>query len=489
MKVPVRSLFFFGFFICGIPAIFAYGPLGHEIVGAVADRKLAGTETAAKISGLLEGITLARAANLPDEIKAWDKSGADDLTAWPHYPNQPKLEQQLRDFWKANPPGPTANDQTPSHHWMHYTDVPVLDPEKYGDGKTGRENWDIVHAIPYCIGVLRGEIPEDNPRKITKPVAIILLAHYVGDIHQPLHVGAEYFNESGQPVDPDKGAAGMADEGGNSLSLVMNADGAHPRHYYHSFHGYWDMDTVRNFVLGTPDEVPKENRQAIYAPAKEKAIASFAGTEPKNWRTSGDPKTWAQQWANEILSIAREAHTRLAFEHIHRQEKDGRIFAKGEAKETGTGYLDWSTKAVGDELHKAGWRLADLLKQCLVETKASTAAEAAQPAPPKANETSTAPEAVAASPVPSPSPSQDNPFGPYPDDYKKVVTDWLRARNYNSMAVQWQSAPKPAALPDARGHETRGFLVIVSLPDRHGKVKSHGLIIRDHKLALAVGFD
>ena len=41
---------------------------------------------------------------------------------------------------------------------MHYTDVPVLDAEKYGDGKTGRGNWDVVHTIPYCIGVLRGEL-------------------------------------------------------------------------------------------------------------------------------------------------------------------------------------------------------------------------------------------------------------------------------------------------------------------------------------------
>jgi hypothetical protein len=248
---------------------------------------------------------------------------------------------------------------------MHYTDVPVLDAEKYGDGKTGRGNWDIVRTIPYCIGVLRGEIPADNPRKINKTIAVILLAHCVGDIHQPLHVGAEYFNEAGEAINPDRGPPGLGDEGGNSLSMVQNATAGRTRHYYHSFHAYWDLDAVRNLTIGTPNEVAKEERESVYAPTKEKVIAGFVANEPKNWRTPGDPKTWAEQWANEILPIAREAHTRVRFEHVHRQEKDGRVFAKGEAHEIGTGYLDWSTAVVGDELHKAGWRLADLLQRVL----------------------------------------------------------------------------------------------------------------------------
>jgi S1/P1 Nuclease len=344
---------------------FAYGPLGHEIVGAVADRKLAGTGAGAKVNRLLEGMTLQRAANVADEIKAWDKKGADDLTAYPHYPKWPAIERQLREFWKANPPGPDANDVKPSHHWFHYTDVPVLEPEKYADGKTGRGNWDIVHAIPYCIAVLRGEMPENNPRKITKPLAVILLAHLVGDIHQPLHVGAEYFSEYGKPVDPDRGVAGLGDEGGNSLSFVENATAHHPGHYYHSFHGFWDLDAVRNSVIGTPDEVPNEQRAAVYDSARERMFADLAANEPKEWRTPGDPKGWAEQWANEILPIAREAHTRVRFEHVHREEKNGDVFAKGEAREIGRDYRDWSTAVVGDELHKAGWRLAELLEKSL----------------------------------------------------------------------------------------------------------------------------
>ena len=344
---------------------FGYGPLGHEIVGAIADKKLASTPTAAKVSALLDGMTLQRAANIADEIKAWDKPGADDLNAYPHYPKSPEIERQLRDFWKANPPNPDANSEVPSHHWFHYTDVPVLDPEKYADGKTGRGNWDIVHAMPYCVGVLRGEIASDNPRKITKSVAVILLAHLVGDIHQPLHVGAEYFSNSGEPVDPDRGAAGIGDEGGNSLTFVENADAHHPRHYYHSFHAFWDLDAVRNIVLGTTDELPREKREAVYNPATASLLAELTTREPEDWRPTGDPKTWPEQWANEILPLAREAHTRVLFAHIRREEKDGRVFAKGEAREIDTGYREWASDVVRKELHKAGWLLADLLEKSL----------------------------------------------------------------------------------------------------------------------------
>ena len=51
----------------------AYGPLGHEIVGAIADERLAGTPVAAKIAVLLDEFSLEKAAVIADEIKGWDK--------------------------------------------------------------------------------------------------------------------------------------------------------------------------------------------------------------------------------------------------------------------------------------------------------------------------------------------------------------------------------------------------------------------------------
>jgi len=78
----------------------------------------------------------------PDEIRG-GKNGPDDPAAF-HYSTHPKIDAQLREYWHANPPTKDLNSPTPSHHWFHYTDVPVADAEKYGDGKVGAR-MDVVH--------------------------------------------------------------------------------------------------------------------------------------------------------------------------------------------------------------------------------------------------------------------------------------------------------------------------------------------------------
>ena len=75
----------------------AYSPLGHEIVGAIADERLANTPTATKIRELLDGVTLEKAAFIADEIKGWDKKGVDDPRSF-HISGPRNIDSQLRDF-------------------------------------------------------------------------------------------------------------------------------------------------------------------------------------------------------------------------------------------------------------------------------------------------------------------------------------------------------------------------------------------------------
>src|ERR1700751_5809397 len=96
----------------------AYGPLGHEIVGAIADERLAGTPTAAKIAVLLDGLSLEKASIIADQIKGWDKNGVDDSRAF-HYSVHRNIDAQLRTFWQANQPTHDMNSAAPSHHWFH----------------------------------------------------------------------------------------------------------------------------------------------------------------------------------------------------------------------------------------------------------------------------------------------------------------------------------------------------------------------------------
>ncbi|MEP6936975.1 MAG: S1/P1 nuclease [Chthoniobacterales bacterium] len=347
----------------------AYGPIGHQIVGAIADQHLANTPAGGRVGALLDGLTLEKASVIPDEIRGWDKRGADDPAVF-HYSSHPRIDAQLRDFWRANQPTHDLSSPMPSHHWFHYTDVPVLELEKYRDGATGRTKWDIVHMIGYCISVLGGALPEENERKITKQIAVILLAHYVGDIHQPLHVGAEYFDEHGRAVNPDKGKLALADEGGNTLQLELSGAGVDPgvpRRV--KLHGFWDNNSVIANLPQFPDDLSKEERRAKTRAAKADLVRRLAAEEPRQWRLAGNvaPKDFAEAWANEVLPIAREAYERLQFRNIGPKQEEDRVVAAGFVDEkptaNGISYREWSAQVVREELHKAGWRLADLLEK------------------------------------------------------------------------------------------------------------------------------
>jgi S1/P1 Nuclease len=361
------------FVVCAVSirAAHAYGPTGHEIVGAIADELLAGKPAGEKVHTLLDGFTLEKAAVVPDEIKGWDKNGPDDPGIF-HYSSRPRIDAQLRDYWKANPPTHDINSPVPSHHWFHYTDVPVAGSEKYGDGKIGRTQWDIVHAMRYCIAVLHGDEPEDNARKVTKPIAIILLAHFVGDIHQPLHVAAEYFAANGQGVNPDSGDVSLEDQGGNTITLKYPPATAQKLgHPQSKLHGFWDNEAVKENLPDLPETMPKEERRTKTDEARKALIEQFVRQEPSNWRLAATVPLadYPEAWANDILPVAREAHARLRFINIHAQQEENGTFAVGEAEEKPAAdkvsYEDWAGRVVHDELHKAGWRLADLLEKAL----------------------------------------------------------------------------------------------------------------------------
>ena len=496
MKKPVILIIALG--LCAASSAFGYGQTGHEIVGGIADKLVANTPTGEKIRDLLDGITLEKAAFMPDEIKAWDKNGVDDMRAFPSYSKHSTIDKQLRDYWRANPPTQDPKSPVPSHHWFHYTDVPVLNVHKYSDGATGRTQWDIVHMIGYCVDVLRGDVSENNPRKITKPVAIILLAHYVGDIHQPLHVGAEYFNRAGQPSDPDKNQPGIEDEGGNTLilELIRGTPEQMARHDI-KLHGFWDYDAV---IANLPPMAPtlsKEERYQKIDQAKRQLIDRLAKEQPQNWRAPANItlKNYGEFWADDTMPVAREAHERLQFINIHETVDQGRDVMAGDAREKnmrdGVGYSDWSAKTVRDELHKAGWRLADLLTQALTSTS-NTAAPAAAipPEPMPALPTSPTPAATLA-PTSSPlaaKPGPASPFGEYPANYKEIVTAWLQANRLDPSRVEWQGDPRPAELPTTGGRRLGGYLVIFNTPDRVAGAKTRSVLIRDGAVVNNSGF-
>lgn len=326
---------------------YSYGPRGHHLVGAIADRRLAkNAAVAGKVSQLLDGLTLEEAATLPDEIKSWDACNKKKPPSKAPVNASKRINTELRAFLKAN-----LCSSHPSHHDFHFTDVPVVGNEEYDDGRVGRSDFDVVQMIPFCIRVLKGEEPQPNDRAITKSVAVILIAHYMGDIHQPLHVGAEYFDASGDPFQPTDSNEGFADQGGNKLTLFTFFKGK--KVSAGKFHSYWDGQTVDNAFGSTPDAT----------------VAKQLGAKaPSNWKLTGDAEGWAEKLADEILPLAREAHERLEFKEIV-IKPGSRDIISGHAEEKktpgGTFYAIWAAATVKDEIHKAGWRLAALLEEVL----------------------------------------------------------------------------------------------------------------------------
>ena len=331
---------------------YGYGPRGHGLVGAIADKRLADSATQGvkdKLALLLDGLTLQQVALFPDNIKAWDDCGRTPSNA--PVTDKSRINGELRAFVQAN-----RCDAHPSHHEFHYTDVPVFGNEKYAPGDVGRSDFDIVHMIPFCVRVLKNEVPEANDRKITKSVAVILLAHYLGDIHQPLHVGAEYFLADGSPFEPSPSNKGFADQGGNKLTLftlVMGKEKSAGK-----FHSYWDGQTVANAFGDVTDEAARDN----------KAAKRLGKKEPASWKLTGGVETWAEQLANEIMPMAREAHDRLDFKRIKSTAGAPDITSgRGEERTQSGGkfYAIWAAATVKEEIHKAGWRLAALLEAAL----------------------------------------------------------------------------------------------------------------------------
>lgn len=139
----LRSILVLTSFIISLNFAHAWGPTGHRIVGEVAQRHL--SKSALKgIEKLVGKESLAIMANWPDFIKS-DRS-FDNASYW------------------------------------HYVTIP--------DGQTYEQiekdpKGDIVEAIGRMIVILK----DKNQSKENKIQSLKFLIHFVGDIHQPLHVG------------------------------------------------------------------------------------------------------------------------------------------------------------------------------------------------------------------------------------------------------------------------------------------------------------
>jgi hypothetical protein len=312
----------------------AFGHDGHELVGAVADQLIAGSTAEARVKAILGSESLQLAAIWADCAKGVTEKAPFHYVHKDQYPEcmpfeTPTGKAAMVSFVKHNVtqcnPGP---DQEKCHHQYHYADV-AIERSSYDRSDRGTSDHDVVAAINACIAVLKGGTAPAPFYIRTKKTALRLLAHYVGDIHQPMHVGAVYLDHTGQIVDPDQPGFDP-DSGTHGGNLTKNGSTR--------LHGEWD-------------DIPDSLKVANFGP---EAITLANAVTP----TVGPLETWSAQWASETLLASHQTFQGVTF---------------GNETDIGTSRRHWTfTEPAGyaatrsaiqkAQLVKAGARLAQLLK-------------------------------------------------------------------------------------------------------------------------------
>lgn len=221
----------------------------------------------------------------------------------------------------------------------HYINVPrnwfYIKYEKCVIGDTC-----LFTAIRQDVSVLKNKESSDKERL----EALKFLGHWVGDIHQPLHVSFE------------------DDRGGNDIHLSKGIGCKKNLHSVWDSCLFWDKMAENGFKKGA------KNREA-YALFLHKSITQ---SQRKRWRAAAEITTWA----DESLKIARQEAVQYCHMSDNNQcnySKDEVTFAEGVEDDgakiltLGDAYEDEFNDILTTRVKQAGVRLGSLLNSIFNE--------------------------------------------------------------------------------------------------------------------------
>jgi hypothetical protein len=315
----------------------AFGPRGHQIIGAIADQLLTANAKSHLDKNL--GLSLRAASTWADCAKhaVAGTEGEFHLEPTSSYRaacsvfETPAAAARMVNFVRRNWSNCSGATMTKGcHATYHYTDVSIQH-DRYDRAYVGTSDHDVVSALSAAIAVLQDK-PQRPPFAIEdKAQALLLAAHLVGDIHQPLHVGSIYLDDKGRRIDPDHTGGAQRNpstdtRGGNRLE-----DGDT------NLHAEWD-------------DVPRTINPARLRASMLKAAAAVPTSR-------GAIETWPTAWAGETIGVARKSFEGISFVSIG---------AAGERRwearfDDRASYFKRKDEAQTRQLTLAGARLAQLL--------------------------------------------------------------------------------------------------------------------------------
>jgi hypothetical protein len=315
----------------------AWGSQGHQLVGSIADGLL--TPNARRHVQQILGISLQTAATWPDCVRSVKKANggfayfADpNMKVWCRAFETPAGKAQMVAYAKAN--WNQCVDADPGracHAKYHFADEPA-ETGAYAFGDPGTNDHDVVHAINAALAKLEGK-PVPAPFRIrTNAEALRLLAHFVGDIHQPLHAGAEYLDPgTGAVLDPPAFPDKRTETQGGNLIMYTHSE---------NLHGTWDT-------------IPKS-----WGVDGSALLTEARGLSP----TPGDRHGWAASWASDSIALSRaKAFAGLEFTGQVERTERGHTVKVWTISNRPADYADTLHATQRAQIVKGGRHLADIL--------------------------------------------------------------------------------------------------------------------------------
>jgi hypothetical protein len=274
---------------------FSWGHNGHRVVGEIAERHLS-FRAKNKLKSIMNGQSLAEVSTWPDEIRS----------------------------------NPRFNFMAPSHY------TSVLDKQDY---KQERDN-DIVSTIKKLLIAIK----KDKPfYQFSQKDKIAFLIHFIGDLHQPLHVGR------------------ATDLGGNRIRVQWFGKQS-------NLHKVWDTGIIKQIGLSYKELVefldkPSRINKSWYADQKPIQLVNKIANESSKLRPI--PYNFNPDFSEDIETLASLDDLFKQFPHAD-NKKYKKKPSKQKYPQLSYNYLYRARPVVEQRLLQAGLRLAAILNKILI---------------------------------------------------------------------------------------------------------------------------